>query len=35
MEIKTISEFRAAMRHGQYAWTGGYNCFFVLSDGEA
>jgi hypothetical protein len=33
--IKTISDFRAAMRHGKYAWPGGYPCYFVLSDGEA
>ena len=35
MEIKSISDFRKAMRHGQYAWPGGYPCFFITSDGEA
>lgn len=35
MEIKTIADFRRAMRHGPYAWPGGYPCYFVMSDGEA
>jgi hypothetical protein len=35
MRIKTIADFRAAMRHGQYAWPGGYPCFFITSDGAA
>lgn len=35
MEIRTISDFRRAMRHGPYAWPGGYPCFFVTSDGAA
>lgn len=35
MQINTISDFRAAMRQGPYAWPGGYPCFFAMSDGEA
>lgn len=35
MRIKNICDFRAAMRHGPYAWPGGYPCYFVTSDGEA
>lgn len=35
MEIKTISDFRAAMRQGPFAWPGGYPCYFVTSDGAA
>ena len=35
MIIQTVSEFRAAMRQGPYAWPGGYPCFFVTEDGEA
>jgi hypothetical protein len=35
MLINSISDFRKAMRHGPYAWPGGYPCYFVLSDGEA
>ena len=35
MEIKNICDFRAAMRHGKYAWPGGYPCYFITSDGEA
>ena len=35
MIIQTVSEFRAAMRQGPYAWPGGYPLFFVTEDGEA
>jgi len=35
MLIKTISDFRHAMRHGPFAWPGGYPCYFVTSDGAA
>lgn len=35
MYINTVSDFRAAMRNGPYAWPGGYPCYFVCSDGEA
>ena len=35
MNIDTISDFRAAMRRGQYAWPGGYPCYFITSDGAA
>ena len=35
MKIDTICDFRAAMRHGPYAWPGGYPVFFVTSDGAA
>ncbi len=35
MNIKTISDFRRAMRNGQYAWPGGYPLYFITSDGEA
>jgi hypothetical protein len=35
MNIKTLSDFRRAMRHGPYAWPGGYPCYFVTSDGAA
>lgn len=35
MNINTISDFRAAMRNGPYAWPGGYPCFFVTADGAA
>jgi hypothetical protein len=35
MEITTISEFRAAMRSGKYAWPGGYPRYFITSDGAA
>ena len=35
MYIKTISDFRAAMRNGPYAWPGGYPMYFVMGDGEA
>lgn len=35
MLIKSISDFRAAMRDGQYAWPGWYPRYFVTSDGGA
>lgn len=35
MRIETISDFRQAVRQGQWAWPGGYPRYFVLSDGEA
>jgi hypothetical protein len=35
MDIRNLSDFRKAMRHGPYAWPGGYPCFFWTSDGEA
>jgi hypothetical protein len=35
MQIKTISDFRAAIRQGPYAWPGGYPLYFVTSDGAA
>ena len=35
MEIKSISDFRKAMRNGPYAWPGGYPCYFLTSDGES
>ena len=35
MIIQTISDFRRAMRHGPYAWPGGYPVFFITEDGEA
>jgi hypothetical protein len=35
MLINSISDFRRALRHGPYAWPGGYPCFFVMADGEA
>lgn len=35
MRIRTISDFRSAMRNGRYAWPGGYPLYFVMADGEA
>jgi hypothetical protein len=35
MRIESISDFRAAIRNGAYAWPGGYPLFFVMADGEA
>lgn len=34
MLISSLSDFRRAMRHGPYAWPGGYPRYFILSDGE-
>ncbi len=33
MTIDTINQFRAAVRHGKYAWPGGYPTFFLCDDG--
>jgi hypothetical protein len=35
MKIKNISDFRKAVRHGPYAWPGGYPVYFLMADGEA
>lgn len=35
MNIKTIADFRAAMRSGPYAWPGGYPLYFITNDGAA
>lgn len=35
MLINSISDFRHAMRHGPYAWPGGYPYYFITNDGEA
>jgi hypothetical protein len=35
MDIKTVSDFRAAIRQGAYAWPGGYPIYFTTSDGAA
>src|SRR6187399_1426285 len=34
MDINTISDFRKAMRHGPYAWPGGYPVYFIMEDGD-
>ena len=31
--MMNITEFRRAMREGQYAWPGGYPRYFVTADG--
>jgi hypothetical protein len=33
MRIKTVGDFRRAVRMGPYAWPGGYSIFGVTSDG--
>lgn len=35
MRIKTVGDFRKALRHGPYAWPGGYPVFFITNDGAA
>jgi len=35
MDIRTLSDFRRAMRAGPYAWPGGYPVYFVTADGAA
>ena len=33
-KIRTCEDLKAALRHGGFAWPGGYTCAFVTSDGE-
>jgi hypothetical protein len=33
--IRSTAELRATLRAGQYAWPGGYQLYFVTSDGAA
>jgi hypothetical protein len=35
MNIRNSKDLREAVRHGPYAWPGGYPCFFITSDGAA
>jgi hypothetical protein len=35
MHIKTISDFRKAMRNGPRAWPGLYPLYFITNDGAA
>lgn len=35
MYINSISDFRKAMRHGPYAWPGGYPVYFITDDRAA
>ena len=34
-EISTCAELKAALRHGEFAWPGGYQMYFITSDGAA
>jgi hypothetical protein len=33
--IETVADLKATLRGGEFAWPGGYQMFFVTSDGEA
>jgi len=35
MEINTVADLDEALKRGQYAWPGGYQCYFITSDGGA
>jgi hypothetical protein len=35
MYIDTVADFRKAIRVGPYAWPGGYDLYFMTSDGAA
>ncbi len=35
MRIRSISDFRRAVRNGPYAWPGGYPLYWVMADGGA
>lgn len=34
-QIHTTAELKSALRHGAYAWPGGYPMYFITSDGAA
>jgi hypothetical protein len=34
-DIASAADLKAALRHGPYAWPGGYPLYFIASDGEA
>jgi hypothetical protein len=33
--IRNTTDLKATLRHGEYAWPGGYQMFFITSDGAA
>ncbi len=35
MNIKTIEDFKSALKEGPHCWPGGYPLFFVCDDGSA
>lgn len=35
MTAKTVSDFRKAVRHGPFAWPGGYPVYWLMADGAA
>ena len=34
MNINTVADYRKSVKHGKYAWPGGYPLFYVMSDGD-
>jgi hypothetical protein len=34
-EIRTVADFKATLRHGPYAWPGGYPLYLLCADGGA
>lgn len=34
-KIETVSALKTILRHGPYAWPGGYPIYFITNDGEA
>jgi hypothetical protein len=34
-EIRSVADMKATLRNGQYAWPGGYQMYFICSDGAA
>lgn len=35
MNINSVADLKNALRAGEYAWPGGYPCYFITSNGEA
>lgn len=34
-KIETVADMKASLRAGEFAWPGGYACFFITDDGAA
>ena len=35
MPLMTLAEIKGRLRAGEFAWPGGYQCYFIATDGEA
>lgn len=33
--VNTVRDYKEVLRQGEFAWPGGYQCYLLMSDGEA